>query len=35
MNPAHVGRVETRVCGVRYIKALQKINIENIKSKAS
>ena len=33
-NPAHVGRVITRVCEVKYIKALQKIIIENIKSKS-
>ncbi len=34
-NTAHVGRVMTRVYGVQYFKALQKIIIENIKSKAS
>jgi hypothetical protein len=35
MNPAFVGLVVTRVSEVNYIKALQKINIENTKSKAS
>jgi hypothetical protein len=34
-KPAPVGRVTTRGCRVQCIKTLQKIIIENIKSKAS